>query len=68
MMAAQRGMSMRVTKAITINHPVEEIYAFWRDFENLPRFMYHLQMVENTGGAGRIGRPRRRAAGRRVGR
>ena len=41
---------MRVTKAITINHPVEEIYAFWRDFENLPRFMHHLQMVETTGG------------------
>ena len=36
---------MRVTKAITINHPVEEIYAFWRNFENLPRFMKHLESV-----------------------
>ena len=39
---------MRVTKAITINRPIDEVYAFWRDFENLPRFMYHLEMVENT--------------------
>ena len=37
---------MRVTKAITINRPVDEVYAFWRDFENLPRFMYHLEMVD----------------------
>ena len=42
---------MRITKAITINHPVAEVYAFWRDFENLPRFMNHLQMVETTGGS-----------------
>jgi uncharacterized membrane protein len=40
---------MRVKRAVTINRPVEEVYAFWRDFENLPRFMYHLEMVENTG-------------------
>lgn len=40
---------MRVTKAITINRPIEEVYAFWRDFENLPRFMHHLEMVETTG-------------------
>jgi uncharacterized membrane protein len=40
---------MRVTKAITINRPIDEVYAFWRDFENLPRFMYHLQMVDTIG-------------------
>ena len=40
---------MQVKKAITINRPVAEVYAFWRDFENLPRFMYHLEMVETTG-------------------
>ena len=39
---------MRVKKAITINRPVPEVYAFWRDFENLPRFMHHLEMVETT--------------------
>jgi uncharacterized membrane protein len=41
---------MRVTKAITINRPADEVYAFWRDFENLPRFMYHLEMVETIDG------------------
>jgi uncharacterized membrane protein len=34
-----------VRKSITINRPQEEIYAFWRDFENLPRFMNHLISV-----------------------
>jgi uncharacterized membrane protein len=39
---------MQVTRVITINRPVDEVYAFWRDFENLPRFMYHLEHVETT--------------------
>ena len=28
---------MHVTKTITINRPIDEVYTFWRDFENLPR-------------------------------
>jgi len=28
-----------------INKPVSEVYAFWRDFENLPKFMNHLSSV-----------------------
>lgn len=39
----RRGITVR--RAITINKPVEEVYAFWRDFENLPRFMQHLESV-----------------------
>jgi uncharacterized membrane protein len=38
-----------VTKAITINQPPEAVYRFWRDFQNLPRFMQHLQSVQVTG-------------------
>lgn len=34
-----------VRKSITINRPAEEIYQFWRNFENLPRFMNHLKAV-----------------------
>ena len=34
-----------VVRAVTINLPREEVYAFWRDFENLPRFMKHLESV-----------------------
>lgn len=37
--------SIRVNRAVTINRPVEEIYRLWRDFENLPRFMSHLESV-----------------------
>jgi uncharacterized membrane protein len=36
---------MDVTKAVTIRRSPAEIYAFWRSFQNLPRFMYHLQDV-----------------------
>ncbi len=39
-----------VTKLITVNRPVEDVYAFWRNFENLPRFMAHLESVEQLGG------------------
>lgn len=37
--------SVRVNKAVTINRPAEELYRLWRDFENLPRFMSHLESV-----------------------
>ena len=38
--------SLRVRKSITINKSPEELYRFWRDFENLPRFMGHLESVK----------------------
>jgi uncharacterized membrane protein len=31
--------------AITIGRPLAEVYSFWRDLENLPRFMNHLKSV-----------------------
>ena len=40
---------VRTKRSITVNRPVEEVYAFWRDFENLPRFMRHLESVTVTG-------------------
>jgi uncharacterized membrane protein len=39
------GGGIRVRKAITINRSPEDLYRFWRDFENLPRFMRHLESV-----------------------
>ncbi len=45
---AKRGLlggPVHVVKAITINRPPEEVYRFWRDFANLPRFMSHLEEV-----------------------
>lgn len=43
---------VHVVKSITINRPMDEVYGFWRNFQNLPRFMSHLESVEITG-AGR---------------
>ncbi|MDT5262269.1 MAG: hypothetical protein QOC61_1273 [Acidobacteriota bacterium] len=44
---AERGT--KVEKSVTINRPAEELYSFWRNFENLPRFMNHLEAVRVTG-------------------
>ena len=38
-----------VRKSITINRSPDELYVLWRDFENLPRFMFHLESVQVTG-------------------
>ena len=35
-----------VIKSVTINKPAAELYKFWRDFENLPKFMNHLESVK----------------------
>lgn len=40
---------VEVKQAITVNSSPEEVYRFWRDFENLPRFMTHLESVRITG-------------------
>ena len=40
---------MQVKAAITVRRPVADIYAFWREFQNLPSFMYHLVSVEPRG-------------------
>jgi uncharacterized membrane protein len=36
---------IRVERSVTINRPREELYHVWRNFENLPRFMKHLESV-----------------------
>jgi uncharacterized membrane protein len=36
---------IRVDTAITIQKSREELFSFWRDLENLPRFMRHLHSV-----------------------
>jgi uncharacterized membrane protein len=43
---APRERAVHVRKAITIGRPAEELYKFWRDFHNLPRFMRHLEAVQ----------------------
>jgi uncharacterized membrane protein len=40
---------VHVEKSIIIDKSPEELYSFWRDFENLPRFMDHLESVNSVG-------------------
>lgn len=43
---AADGNAVEHRNSVTISRPPEEVYAFWRDFGNLPRFMRHLESVE----------------------
>jgi uncharacterized membrane protein len=47
---SERSMEpVHVERGFTIMKPVEEVYRFWRNFENFPRFMSHLDSVVVTG-------------------
>ena len=63
MKAHRRAMSLRAS--ITVNRPSDEVYRFWRDFGNLPRFMHHLESVRGDGN-GRTHWTARGPAGRPV--
>jgi uncharacterized membrane protein len=39
------NQTIRVERSVAIHKPVGEVYAFWRNLENLPRFMNHLESV-----------------------
>jgi uncharacterized membrane protein len=39
---------IRTKRSITVRRPIEEVYAFWHAFENLPSFMRHLESVTVT--------------------
>lgn len=40
------SQALHVEKTMTVNAPAETLYRFWRDIENLPRFMPHLRSVQ----------------------
>jgi uncharacterized membrane protein len=40
---------LEVKKAVTVNKRPEEVHRFWRNFENFPRFMTHVESVERDG-------------------
>ncbi len=45
--AALRGSrGLNVLESVTINRPIEDLYRFWRNLENLPQFMRHLESVD----------------------
>jgi uncharacterized membrane protein len=39
-----------IKRSITVNRPAEELYQFWRNLENLPAFMEHLESVTQRDG------------------
>lgn len=41
---------IRVNKAINIFAPIDEVYQFWRNFENFPLFMNHVKEISTQGG------------------
>lgn len=43
---ATQRQGIHVKQAVTIKRPRSEVYGFWHNFENLPRFMAHLESVE----------------------
>ena len=38
-----------VGRSVTINRPRNELYAFWRDFTNLPTFLEAIESIQMTG-------------------
>lgn len=44
-MSIPHGHGFKIERSVSIDRMPEELYRFWRDFENLPRFMDHLESV-----------------------
>jgi len=38
-----------ITKTVSVNRSPAEVYAFWRDLQHLPQFMFHVERVTVTG-------------------
>jgi uncharacterized membrane protein len=43
-LGARRG-DVLVGRTVTIDRPREQLYAYWRDFNNLPKFMHNIRSV-----------------------
>jgi uncharacterized membrane protein len=44
--ARKQGSPVEVKTTVSLNRPRSEVYSFWRKLENLPKFMKHLEKVE----------------------
>jgi len=55
-----------VGRSVTINRPRQELFAFWRDFQNLASFMENIVSIKPTGEKGRAVWTIRAPAGRTV--
>jgi uncharacterized membrane protein len=43
--SVHRGEGIRIDKTVTVYRPAAELYRYWRNFENLPRIMRHVDSV-----------------------
>jgi len=43
--ARESKRGVKIAEVVTVNRPAADVYAFWRDFENLPKVMTHLESV-----------------------
>lgn len=41
--------ALEVRRTVTVRKPADEVYRYWRQLENLPDFMAHLESVESRG-------------------
>jgi uncharacterized membrane protein len=48
---AQLAATRPIIRTITIYRPAADVYSYWRDFEQLPVFMQHLESIEDLGNA-----------------
>jgi uncharacterized membrane protein len=46
--ARQPGL-IRMARAVTVKRPRAEVYAFWKNFENLPKFFQHIESIQTSG-------------------
>ncbi|MEU4475568.1 SRPBCC family protein [Micromonospora sp. NPDC023888] len=46
---SREGGPMELTATTTIRKPPPKVYAFWRELDNLPTFMAHLEEIRTTG-------------------
>jgi uncharacterized membrane protein len=44
------GEGVKIQQTLFVRRSPADLYRFWRNFENLPRFMSHLESVTSTGG------------------
>lgn len=43
-----KAQNVNIRVKSIINRPISEVYSFWRNLENLPKFMNHLQSVKTV--------------------
>ena len=43
------GQGVTIKRSVIVNRPPEEVFRYWRNFENFPNFMKHVDSVQKTG-------------------